>query len=505
MGHVFRLPLIPVVIAYSVGIYGGQSDLPFCSLGYLLLLTFLTFALWLLFLLLKWERRASWVGLLFFFWFGMVSIQSYLYPTLSPVHISRFVGSDRILIEGTIDRPPERTSHGTRLVIEAQKIRLENGPSPVEGRLLLFLNDPNPRLRLGDRIRFLCRLERPAGFRNPGVFLYERHLAQERIYAVGFLSDEKLWIKTGEGHGHPLWLTIESWRDQIRNFLESETLHPTSSILQALVLGEQGRIPEEVRESFIATGTAHLLAISGDHLGIVALLSFSLFYWLMKRSEYLLLTLPVKKWAAGLTLPCLLLYMFIAGGGISVIRATIMVCILFLSFVTDRERHLLHSLGLAALLILLLSPPSLFDVSFQLSFLAVLAILYLVPRIYQAFHKALPLPSEPSGRGKIVRYGELSLIVTVVAILGTAPFVILHFNQLSLIGFVVNPLVIPWVGFLIVPSALITSLLSFVFSPLATLLLPIPQFLTSLLLNVIGFLAAFPFACIPLSSHTHPL
>jgi competence protein ComEC len=97
------------------------------------------------------------------------------------------------------------------------------------------------------------------------------------------------------------------------------------SFFKALVLGEQGDIPEEIKEYFILTGTAHLLAISGDQFGIVALLSFSLFIWILKRSEFLLLSISVRKWAAGLTIPCIVLYAFIAGGGISVIRAMIMV------------------------------------------------------------------------------------------------------------------------------------------------------------------------------------
>jgi competence protein ComEC len=158
-----------------------------------------------------------------------------------------------------------------------------------------------------------------------------------------------------------------------------EARPPSSGILKALVLGERGDVPEEITEQFTGAGIAHLLAISGDHLGIVALLSFSLLLWILKRSEFLLLSISVKKWAAGLTIPFIVLYTFIAGAGISVIRATIMVITFFLSILFSRERNLLHTLALAAFLILLFSPPSLFDVSFQLSFLAVFSMLYLVP------------------------------------------------------------------------------------------------------------------------------
>ncbi len=138
-------------------------------------------------------------------------------------------------------------------------------------------------------------------------------------------------MKIGEGFKNPLVLQIERWRDHIRQFIEEQSQPPCSGIFEALVLGEQGKISDEVKEHFILTGTAHLLAISGDQFGIVAFLSFSLLIWTLKRSEYLLLTISVKKWAAGLTIPCIILYAYIAGGGISVIRAMIMVIVFLVS------------------------------------------------------------------------------------------------------------------------------------------------------------------------------
>jgi competence protein ComEC len=296
---------------------------------------------------------------------------------------------------------------------------------------------------------------------------------------------------------------VESWRDRIRDFLNREVNAPTSSIFKALVLGEQGDIPEEIKEYFILTGTAHLLAISGDQFGIVALLSFSLLIWILKRSEFLLLSISVRKWAAGLTIPCIILYAFIAGGGISVIRAAIMVITFLFSILLNRERNLLHTLALAAFLILILSPPSLFDVSFQLSFLAVLSILYLVPRILQEFkQEGISLLLKTSWKKNILKYIMLSLLVTGVAILGTAPFVALHFNRFSPIGFFTNLFIIPWVGFLIVPLSLTASIFSFFFTPLATFLININGFITLILLRVLAFFASLPFASFFVSTPT---
>ena len=502
MNESLRLPLIPIFVAYTVGLYLGHFDLPFPFQESVFVLLILL-GLWALLMGTRRMVLGSWMALTLFFLFGLLSIQIYLHPKDSSFHISKFTGIDRISVEGTIDRVPQHARGVTQLLIRSEKVILSNRHIPVEGQLLLICKNETGPFRVGDRLRFLCKLYPPRGFHNPGGFSYERHLAFEGIYAVGFLCEEKSWVKIGEGFKNPLILQIEDWRDHIRNFLEREARFPSSSILKALVLGEQGDIPEEVKEQFIVTGIAHLLAISGDHLGIVALLSFSLLIWILKRSEFLLLSISVKKLASGLTIPCILLYTFIAGGGISVIRATIMVITFFLSILFDRPRNLLHTLALAAFLILLFSPPSLFDVSFQLSFLAVLSILYLVPRILQGLReRGISISSKKSWKRTILKYIGLSLLVTGVAILGTAPFVMLHFNRISPIGFVTNLLFVPWVGFIVVPLSLLASLLSFLLYPLAALLININDFLTFALLRTVAFFASFPFASLFVSTPT---
>jgi competence protein ComEC len=501
MNQIFRLPLIPIFIVYTIGIFWGHFNIPFPPQGWILLLILLGF--WILLLLIKRTRMGSWMAFSIFFLLGFFSIQLYLHPQHPPFHISHFTGPDRISLEGIIDRPPECSRGRTQLFIRSQKVILSNHHIPADGFLLIFLKEEDSSLQVGDRLRCLCKLYPPHGFHNPGGFSYERHLAFEQVYTIGFLSEEKGLVKLGERFKNPFLLQVESWRDHIRDFLEREA-HPLSAgIFKALVLGEQGDIPEEVKEHFIVTGIAHLLAISGDHLGIVALLSFSLLIWILKRSEFLLLTIDVKKWAAALTIPCLLLYTFIAGGGISVIRATIMVITFFLSILFNRERNLLHTLALAAFLILIFSPPSLFDASFQLSFIAVLSILYLVPRLLKnlKWEEIFLLP-KISWKKIILKYFLLSFLVTGVAILGTTPLVALHFNRFSPIGFFTNLFFIPWVGFIIVPLSLIASLFSFFFSPLAILLIHINNWIALILLKVVAFFASIPHASLFVSTPT---
>jgi len=493
MSRTFRLPLIPIFTVYTLGVYVGHFDLPSFPQGCTPLLILLGF--WALLLVMKRTRMGSWMAFSIFFLLGVFSIQSYLHPQHTPSHISHFIGLERISLEGIIDRTPEHSQERTQLLIRSQKVILPNRHIPVDGLLLIFLKEEDPSFRVGDRIRLSCRLYLPRGFRNPGGFSYERHLALERIHTIGFLSEKKGWVKLGEGFKNPLTRQVERWRDRIRDFLNREANPPASSIFKALVLGEQGDIPQAIKEYFILTGTAHLLAISGDQFGIVALLSFSLLIWILKRSEFLLLSISVKKWAAGLTIPCIVLYAFIAGGGISVIRAAIMVITFLFSILLNRERNLIHTLALAAFFILIFSPPSLFDVSFQLSFLAVLSILYLVPRILQEFkQEGISLLLKTSWKKNISKYILLSLLVTGVAMIGTAPFVALHFNRFAPIGFFTNLFIIPWVGFLIVPLSLTATIFSFFFTPLAAFLININSFITLILLRVLAFFASLPFA-----------
>ncbi|MGQ9776394.1 MAG: DNA internalization-related competence protein ComEC/Rec2 [Thermodesulfobacteriota bacterium] len=497
-----RLPIIPILIAYLLGLFIGHFDLPIPSILYLILIPFLFFFT-ILFLLCK-KLKLSSFGLLFLFLLlGIYSIYLYLHPPLSPIHIAKLIGPDPIVVEGTVHRSPQRAERGTQILIKSNRIILRNRSFPAEGYLLLFLEEKEVPIRYGDHLRVLCRLRKPKGFRNLGGFNYERYLAFQRIYTIGFLPHGKEWVKIGMKPSNPLLLRIEIWREHIRDFLRRESPLPSSSIFQALVLGEQGNIPEEVKELFITSGIAHLLAISGNHLGIVALLSFSLFYWILKRSEFLLLSISLKKLASLMTIPWILLYAFIAGGRISVIRATIMVIVLLLSILFDRERNLIYSLALAAFIILLFSPPSLFDVSFQLSFLAVISILYLVPRILKNFNqKENPLSPKPTWTGRILRYVKISILATTVAILGTAPFVILHFNRFSLVGFLTNLFAIPWVCFLIVPLSLIVSFFSFFFYPLACLMINLNVLLNEGLLRGVTLMASLPYASIYLPTPT---
>lgn len=502
MSGIIHLTLIPILIALIIGLYIGHLLPPFIFNLRIFSLPIILF-IWILLSFRKLNLLSSLMAILFFFMFGIISIQNYLFPLKTHNDISNFHNIDPILVEGIVEKPPHRSYEKTRIIIRSEKVIISNRVISVQGNLITHIKEKSEPIMLGDRIRLWCRLKAPHGFRNPGVFSYERHLAFENIYTIALLKSDRAWVKIGEGFKNPILLRIEKWRQWIRDFLEREANPECSGIFKALVLGEQQYVLDNVKENFINTGIAHLLAISGDHLGIVALISFSLFLWLFKRSELLLLSVDIKKLAAFLTIPCIILYTFIAGSGISIIRATLMVCIFFFSILFNRERNLLYTLGLSAFIILILSPSSLYDVSFQLSFLAVFSILYLAPKVFEGLRsKTFIRDSSKGWRKKILNYLKISLIVTTLATLGTAPFVVLHFNRISIIGILTNILAIPWVGFLIVPLSLFASFLSFFFYPIATILIHVNDILTISFLRIISFFSSFPYACLNITTPT---
>jgi hypothetical protein len=140
MNKVLRLPLIPILFAYGLGLYLGHFDLPFSLRGFIFLILILLVS-WAVLIGIKKPLSASWVAFSLFLLLGTFSIHLYLHPHPSPYPLSRYTGLDRISLEGIVDRAPQRAQGQTQLLIRAEKVILSNQWFPVEGLLLLFLKE----------------------------------------------------------------------------------------------------------------------------------------------------------------------------------------------------------------------------------------------------------------------------------------------------------------------------------------------------------------------------
>ena len=221
------------------------------------------------------------------------------------------------------------------------------------------------------------QLRAPRVLHNPGTFDRPRFLAADGIFRELRLKDRGhlvflayrptiLWER---GSGAASGSCSRAWTRLCR------------AIYLSMLLGDQGEVTPEMRHNLARTGTSHLLVVNGLHLGMVAAVIFFLSGWLLRRSAWLLLRLNVVKVATLLAAAAVVGYAWVAGGSPSTQRAEVMVLAFLLLVFLGRPREVWSALALAALIILSLTPLRLFSISFQLSFAAVAALIYLMPRL----------------------------------------------------------------------------------------------------------------------------
>ena len=281
-------------------------------------------------------------------------------------------------------------------------------------------------------------------------------------------------------------LRLESFRNYLRKIIYENSRSPQREIITAMIIGDQNAIPEDVRNNFNKTGTSHILSISGLHIGMVAATSFFVILILLQISEYLMLKFNVIKMAAAVSFIVVMIYALIAGMDVTVVRSALMALIFLIAMISGKQRDLYNTLALAGLVILIFSPEALFDISFQLSFVSVLALIYIVPR----FNSINPASFEklPHWGQIIIRYLKLSIIVCLAATIGTLPFIIYYFNRVSAITIIANLIAVPLLG----EVALAISMLAiiFSFSPLlAGFFIKAASFITQISVIIINKLA----------------
>ncbi len=265
-----------------------------------------------------------------------------------------------------------------------------------------------------------------------------------------------------------------------------------------MVLGINGGLAPEVREAFSASGTAHLMSVSGLHVGFVyAAVFFVLKHGLLQLRFRLLGSFsggprPSKLAAAG-GLLAVLGYACLVGSNLPTIRSTLMIATYVIAYLLDRDGDPWQTTALAALLILIVQPLSLFDIGFQLSFAGVLAILY-AQRFLQP-PNAMPV-TEPEGgslRSRVNTKLRQAVIVSTFASLGTAPLLLYVFQRLPLIAPVANIVVLPFAS-IAVPLALLASFLAEVSQSLGGVLLSLAGLVVTAMYTFIAFFAAIPYA-----------
>ena len=331
-------------------------------------------------------------------------------------------------------------------------------------RILRFVwREPGETLHYGDRIAFRARLRSPAGSMNPGGFDYAAYVERQGIESIAAVTGEGAVRVMESGAETWRWFAgnrIDHWRAKIRAAAVATLSQPALGIFLGIIIGERGYLQQDLQEWFMATGTVHLLSISGSHLGLVAMVVF----WIVRRAA---LRLP-PRWLLELsrvitpsrvailvTWPIVALYAWVAGAELATMRSLIMITLALAGLWLGHERPLYHAMAAAAMVIVLHNPSALYDISFQLSFLSVFMLIHTAHWMESGNKETLQ--DEPTLLRSIVRYGREALVMSGAVTLATLPLVALYFNQVPWMGVVTNLLAVPFTGALLVPIGLLAA------------------------------------------------
>ncbi|MCK5711723.1 MAG: ComEC/Rec2 family competence protein, partial [Hyphomicrobiaceae bacterium] len=225
------------------------------------------------------------------------------------------------------------------------------------------------------------------------------------------------------------------------------------AIANALITGERGGISEETNAAFRASGLFHVLSISGLHMVIMSGSMFFLVRLCLAAVPALALRYPIKKWAAVAATVAAFAYLLISGASFATVRSVIMISIMFLAVVLDRPALALRNVVLAALVILILFPESLFNTGFQMSFAAVAGLVAFYEVIRHRGEGAF-VPRRPLTRLALFLVGIV--LSTLVANAAVAPFAAYHFHQSQQYAVLANLIAIPLCNLIVMPAALVT-------------------------------------------------
>jgi competence protein ComEC len=484
-----KRPLIPLLLSLIGGIWIGYIGVP-PKPPHLIALTLLIIALIFSSLFLSFRLRVPHFMVIFFL-VGILLVQNKdRHSDLLPL-ANR---GAKVMVEGTVREQSRISNGGGRFVLRADRVFIDGVGRKVREDLQVNIFQNIKEFSPGEKIRFPARLRSFNNFNNPGRYNYKLAMKLRGISCTASVSDGRRVVLIGEGELELPMGVLEKVRRPIRSLFHTSLSPRNEALFQALILGERQGIGSELRESFNKTGLGHVLAVSGLHIGLVAWLAFTLARGLLSLSYHLALKTDIRKVAAIITIFPVVAYTCLAGLHVSSQRAMIMVLAYLFSIIIGREKEVWSTLSLAALVVLAVNPYALFTISFQLSFCAVVGILWLAPILY----RKIPL-LEKGGRVRntIIQplYAHITglSVVTLSAIIFLLPIIGFYFHRVSLVSIPANLTVVPILGFWIIPMGL-----------LAAMSLPIPFLAEAFIgfgalgldgmMGVIHFWGGFPWA-----------
>lgn len=499
--RLYSRPIIPLLISIIAGILFGAKYNVFQPFAWAVILL----ALAIVFINTVRKNSVFSSPLILFFFLGYQLIHPFIHPSISSNNVINFAGHSKWNIVGVIDTDPLVYSNRLSFILEVKRLEGADFAVKANGKIKMSVYEKNSKLSKGDKIAFSGRIKPIKNFKNPGGFDYKRYMAFKKVRASSYARGDRIKIIEKRSEKGLQWI-IDVKRKSIDDIIDTLEDKDARAVLKALLIGKKNEIDRSLREAFYRSGAGHILAISGLHIGIVATVSFLFFSWLLSFSRHLLWEGSGKKAAAILSLAPVLVYGLISGMSPSAQRAVIMTAVFLFTFVAVKEYDIINTLAISAILILLIFPPSLFSISFQLSFSAVFFITYGFSTIKNIFVFNKRSCADKAGitiLQKLYLFFITAAIVSFFALAGTLPLVMFYFNQVSLAGIISNMIIVPLIGFVVVPLGLIGVFVSLISVSGAQLCITAASKALQVAIKIVGFISNFPFAAFKTVSPSH--
>lgn len=331
-------------------------------------------------------------------------------------------------------------------------------PQPLSGVQLSAFNQHIAGLRIGDTVWLRARLEPLSGALIPNGYDFRRAGYFKGLSARGFSLGEIVpELQFEATSGIALADRLTRIRQSVAARLKSALPGEAGALASALLVGLRSGISDDTEEALRNSGLAHILAISGLHMALVTALLFGSIRLVAAFARTVSARYEVKKWAAAAALVGALLYLGLSGAGISAQRAFLMAAVFLLAIICDRAALTMRNVALAAIAIMLFQPAAVLSPGFQMSFMAVIALVAVYRR--DGTFNRLRMKSRQSGVLRAMLVGVMALAVTsIVAGFATAPFAVHHFYQFAVYGLIGNLAAMPIVGFVVMPAGLVSLL-----------------------------------------------
>lgn len=361
---------------------------------------------------------------------GLVLVAGALRYSLVVPHFDRgtiahYNGQKEVTVRGLVADEPDIRDRSLNLRLRVRELQVDGRWQDVGGDVLLQVGR-YPEYHYGDVLEVQGNLETPPEFPE---FSYRAYLAARDIHAM--LRRPRIQV-LAEGQGNPIYATLYAFKARAQATIAEIIPEPEASLLTGILLGNERGIPENVQAAFARTNTAHVIAISGFNIAIIAA-------YLSQAGQRLL----GRRRAVYFTVAGIVMYTVLVGASASVVRAAIMGSLSVIALHLGRQNDALNALAVSALVMTLHNPFALWDIGFQLSFAATLGLILLVPRLQERANTLLArlLPGDQAEQ--VVGLANDAVIVTLAAQIATWPIIVYNFRQFAVLGLLANFLILP--------------------------------------------------------------